>query len=557
MPETEQQIFHLRRALSNPAFAELHPIHCAQILTNLANQLDLVGRFVEARALWTLALADFPTFWMARGNRGRSLLTAFRTLYDHDQRATFVVTARRELLQAIKDLDEHPELGDANVRAYFAEKADEATAFGDMDRLAAHYRPDDGDLGETEAERAYRHWALRNTLFLNPYNDLGPDWIAARDMLLLPAFRTAFDEAPVLLGFFNQLKQEYATARWLCYEGVSPSDMHFSDRGVSLYNTLDYPALGINVEKLKLSFRMSYSLFDKIGYFLNRYLKLGIPERQVNFRSIWREKSGALIRPQWEASQNWAFRGLFWLSRDLFDRTFTDTIEPDGRALDALRNHLEHKYVKVVSTNRVAAPSGGGPDPMFDDFAYVMTRADLEAKALALLRQTRAALLYLCLGMNIEERRRRKAAPPDEVTIRAPVDLWDDEWKGISDGRVDTQPTMRRQPRTRDRPAVGLGEPGSSPPTAASKAGSALRYLFSCRSHDHKCLVGRDKPVGRLEDDLVLALVGKCRDHRQLAHSGHVGRDRNRTGGHGICHVGDLDRAAERTVDAQAEHNLG
>jgi len=33
-----------------------------------------------------------------------------------------------------------------------------------------------------------------------------------------------------------------------------------------------------------------YSLFDKIAFFLNHYLKLGIPSTQVMFRHIWKDK---------------------------------------------------------------------------------------------------------------------------------------------------------------------------------------------------------------------------------------------------------------------------
>jgi hypothetical protein len=37
-------------ALSSAGFNALHPIRRCQILTNLANQLDTVGHFVEARS---------------------------------------------------------------------------------------------------------------------------------------------------------------------------------------------------------------------------------------------------------------------------------------------------------------------------------------------------------------------------------------------------------------------------------------------------------------------------------------------------------------------------
>ena len=69
-------------------------------------------------------------------------------------------------------------------------------------------------------------------------------------------------EPPVLTGFFNQLKQEFVSARWLYFEGIHSESAHFSDRKVLLYNTLDYPAFGLAVEKTKVAFRMAYRCSD-------------------------------------------------------------------------------------------------------------------------------------------------------------------------------------------------------------------------------------------------------------------------------------------------------
>jgi hypothetical protein len=418
--DQQQQIFFLRRALNNPAFAKLTVMRRCQVLTNLGNQLDTVGRFIEARTMWSRALELRPDFWMARGNRGRALLSYGRALYDTGHRAVFALVAHQELQQAVLDLDRRPAFGDASLRSRFADAAADIAQHVDLDAVADSYRPHDFALGETSEEQRFRAWALAKVLFLNPLNDLGPHPIAARDVLLLPTFATAIDEAPVLAGFFNQLKQEYVSARWLYYEGVTEDEPHVSDRHVLLYNTLDYPALGLAVEKVKLAFRMAYSLLDKAAFFLNRYMGLGIPEHKVNFRSIWREKEGAPVRVQFEASENWPFRGLYWLSRDLFEPEFRALIEPDAQYMAELRNHLEHKYVKVVSM--------GVSGHLDDDFAHAVSRADLEGRTLHLLRLARAALTYLSLGMHKEEQRRRAASPD---TLQAPMflDLWEDEWK--------------------------------------------------------------------------------------------------------------------------------
>jgi hypothetical protein len=429
--EVQQQIFLLRRAFNSPAFDKLNILRRCQILTNLANQLDTVGRFIEARALWAEALSQQSTFWMARGNRGRSLMHYADALYDPGHSAIFALIAHGELTQTLHDLDRYPNFGEPSVRTLFASAADRIARHFDLDKIAADYRPDDFKLGKTEIERRYRFWCLRETLFLNPLNDLGPHSIAARDVLTLPDFFTAIGEAPVLVGFFNQLKQEFVSARWLYFEGIEAKTHHFSDREALLYNTFDYPAYGLAVEKVKIAFRMSYSLLDKIAYFLNRYLDLGIPERQIGFRTIWREKDGGPIRPQLDASENWPFRGLYWLSKDLFEKGFKDLTEPDARALDDLRNHLEHKYVKVHGMIARISPSDRAElHPFFDGFAHSVSRDELERRSLRLLKLTRSALTYLSLGMHREERRRRARADPNALVPSVHLHQWDDKWKG-------------------------------------------------------------------------------------------------------------------------------
>ncbi|MBW1999919.1 MAG: hypothetical protein JRJ29_18405, partial [Deltaproteobacteria bacterium] len=98
-------------------------------------------------------------------------------------------------------------------------------------------------------------------------------------------------------------------------------------------------------EKMKASFRMAYSLFDKIAFFLNHYLRLSIPERNVSLRTIWyksQNRKGGL-RDEFTQRQNWPLRGLFWLSKDLYEDKpgFKESIEPDAQELHEIRNHLE------------------------------------------------------------------------------------------------------------------------------------------------------------------------------------------------------------------------
>jgi hypothetical protein len=142
-----------------------------------------------------------------------------------------------------------------------------------IDPLAAQ------EISGTVEEREYRHWCLVNYLYLNPLNDLGPYAVATADSVGLPTHVVQRDAPHMFASFFYQMKREYASARWLLYEGLTVKMPHFSDRDVFLQATEPRPALSLAIEKAKIAYRISYSLFDKIGFFLNAYMKLGIPEK--------------------------------------------------------------------------------------------------------------------------------------------------------------------------------------------------------------------------------------------------------------------------------------
>ena len=271
----------------------------------------------------------------------------------------------------------------------------------------------DYSLGRSHREKDYRTWALRETLFLNTLNDLGTYSAAASDPLHLPAFVAPLNEPPVLIGFFNQIKQEYVSARWLFFDAMDSDKPHFSDREVYLTNTLDYPVYSLAVEKLKLAFRASYSIFDKIAYFLNAYMKLGIPDKQVTFRSVWsmNVNKTSSLRPEFEGLENRPLRGLYWISKDFFETAFSDVTEPDARNIKDDRDYLEHKYFKVHDD---LCDLVHEINPLFiDTLAHSITRNGLQTKTLRLLKLARAALIYLACGMSARERRLREEKGQD------------------------------------------------------------------------------------------------------------------------------------------------
>lgn len=400
-------VLELRRAIRHPSFDSIDPLRQCQILTNLGNRLHSLGRPVEAIAHWRQALRIMPEFGMAHANLGRALVNYATALHDEGH-AGLVFGAAHDALMAssmpgaIYDTADNAALQPrfSHLAAGIAERFDVNTAH----QALRHGFP----LGQLQAEVDYRKWTLRHGLFLNPLNDLGPFTIAAHDVLHLPsmvrAAKLTGPRPPAAYGFFNQIKQEFLSARWLCHEGASDRGVHFSDRDSLIFDTLDYACHSLAVEKTKISFRMAFSLFDRIAFFLNDYYALGLSEREVSFRSIWFEPRGEPRRlaERFRSLPNWPLRGLFWLSLDLHDPMFDEAAEPGAEGIAELRNRLEHRSCQVHQAD--VSRAGEVATTLVSPFR--IDREELEVRTLNLLRKTRAAMIYLSLAVHDEEKRR-------------------------------------------------------------------------------------------------------------------------------------------------------
>lgn len=429
-PEVQAQILELRRAVRHEGFSQLHPVRQCQILTNLANQFNSMGRFIEAIALWDCVLKTDDRFAMAHGNRGIGLHSYANALYDPGHTGLMQVAAYDSLSAATATAAVYDSVGHEAARTHFEELKEAISGHLDIDAVRQAVDLDGHSLGETAEERAYRAWCLRKRLFINPLNDLGPVPIAAQDVLTLPSLTVTGSSpgVPPVIGFFNQMKQEFVSGRYHYYEALQSEGPHFSDRDVLLYNTLDYPAYSLSVERMRAAFRITYSLFDKIGFFLNAYLEIGRRLHDVSFRSVWYERKGKKqdLLPRFAAHRNWPLRGLFWLSKDIFEDAFQRVTEPDAEDLAAIRNSLEHRYLQLhENLARVIVSEGAARDDR-DGLVYALSRDEFAAKTLRLLQLVRSALIYLSLAVHREE---SATSNGGGLVVPMLLDRWDDEWK--------------------------------------------------------------------------------------------------------------------------------
>jgi hypothetical protein len=282
----------------------------------------------------------------------------------------------------------------------------------DPARTIAATSLDGHSLGRSSAEKGYRRWALEHNLFVNPLTAIGPHAIAATDRMNLPSHVAPIGDPPEFIAWFNQMKQEYIAARWFLYEGTRPKEAHFVDHETCLVNTLDYPAFGIQVEKLRAAFRIAFGLLDKVAGFINAYYKLGMDPLHVNFRNVWRTNHAAL-HPALAARPNLAFRGLYWLAFDILgeDPKDQDTIAPEAAELKRLRDVLEHRSL-VLREMRAGDPMGA---------VETACLADFEHHAMHILRLARVALMYLAFSMRKEESDRSRGAGDPVPGVELPT----------------------------------------------------------------------------------------------------------------------------------------
>jgi hypothetical protein len=240
--------------------------------------------------------------------------------------------------------------------------------------------------------------------------------IAAQDVLHLPSMVCEVGMPPNLIGFYNQIKQEFVSARYILWQGITELNkykQHFSDIDNLLIDTLDYPNFGLGLEQVKLSFRSAFSLLDKIAYFINDYWRLNIPETKINFQSVWYEFNAGNktknINKIFENHDNLILRGLYWLSKDFIEQDknshvlLGSTMEPDADKLRTIRNHLEHKYLKVHDEIWNYTKNFRSYDPFYDSKAYHLCQSELVDKAMRIVKLSRAAIIYLSLAVNREE----------------------------------------------------------------------------------------------------------------------------------------------------------
>ena len=236
---------------------------------------------------------------------------------------------------------------------------------------------------------------------------------SARDNLTIPtASGIAGDFVPAMEMVLNRLKSEFSLARLFYYE--HQNDMQ-DDESMheSCYSELfNGELLGMDVEKLRTSFRLCFGILDKIGSAICDLYQVH-PGGNIYFQNFWQlDRPGR--RDLFEGIKTPGLMALYSLATDLNERK-------DGELAfyKQWRNEFEHKFVVIHSE--------GKPIDVYESFQVnkeivFISEADFVDHLEQLLQITRSAIFSFVFCVREEAEQDRD---PEEIYIPRTID-WQD-----------------------------------------------------------------------------------------------------------------------------------
>lgn len=339
----------------------------SRLLTNLANELDYQGRRLEALSYYEDPIKSGNVHAVL--SKARCLYLLAQSVYDNGHAYYLNRESAKCYQEALSRIDEFPEVQRQSIEAnpfhkhflnWFKEQElHYGTDFPDLTSL-------NGSPYKTKKEKDYLRWCAEHRLFINVLNGISTTEVVDHDVLTLPSFTSKINtlltmsEELSFHGHFDEIKTDYCYARYLAFMGSSSPlfKEHFFNSTFDHVDTLDYEINNLKTNHLKSCFRISYSIFDKISFFLHRFFELDIVQNdhKVDFKKVWVKNESQTLKDIFQNSDNNYFRALYFISREIRQsgRNTPDNLDlsywfdPDTQRLFKIRNAMEHRAFKLV-----------------------------------------------------------------------------------------------------------------------------------------------------------------------------------------------------------------
>lgn len=339
----------------------------SMVLTNLANHLSSQGRVFCCIPLYDQAIS-INNKTEAIVSKARNQIFLGESLYDNGHKEYHYLVAYQLINEAITSIGKlHPEQrvgleGDGYLLRFkeWFERTFEVSAFD--------YFKDKFDNDETKKHKQYLQWCAKNKLFINDLNDVCDYEISYQDVLTLPSFARTINtslnmhEELAYHGNFDELKNDYCYARYLIFsaENIPNDTSHFFNSTYQHVEDMSHSIDNLKIGHYKSAFRTLYSLFDKLAYFMSRFLDLNElkDDKMISIDNLFRDFKASNWKNDWKPhkklkdSDNHFIHALFYILKDIRDVTNSTSvskwIDPDAKAFAEIRNAMEHRSLKIV-----------------------------------------------------------------------------------------------------------------------------------------------------------------------------------------------------------------
>lgn len=357
-----------------------------QILTNFGNLLNgRLGRSLEALNFYNLALEINPKFSMALANKGY-VQSLFASVIEGDAKVILLHEAYLNLKNAIKiGLDFGP-------KNYFSKiLADLIKYFPNVVNLTEEVECKNIILKKNTFRRYYKYFCNIHDLYLNPIENSHKCSAALYDPLIINRMIVNNDEHNKFIkitSYFNQIKQEFAFARYLAAQSFFQDPrLKFIDKEIVILDTLDYSAHTIFLEHARSSYRIAYSLLDKIALLFNEYLDIGLNEKSIYFYKLAPLYSDRVLN-KLSPITNPYISALLDLANDFRNGHFEKE--------SSIRNSFEHRFKSIhIFSSSVKHKESEESLITTDEFRNILIN---------LLKIVKSAIFYIVLLIEWEEK---------------------------------------------------------------------------------------------------------------------------------------------------------
>lgn len=408
------------------------------IYTNLANHLSNQYRLLEAIPLFEQAIElSESTAYLGYAVNQIALSTA---IFDSTHRNIQYKRAYQICLEAIKST---PKLHPEHIKTL--EEGEIIRPFYNWYRdtlLSLEIKnPPYEEKYKSEAERNYLKWCGKNKLFLNDLNDISDDPEYYYDSIDLPSFSythnplNEIEDDLIFHSGFDEIKCCFLYSRYLAYL-ANKADFGPGGKAHIAFNTytpidsLDSSFNSIESEHLKSSFLRTYSVFDKIAYFLCKFFDISDkPDHKITFDSLFKKKN--LKKGDFEPNpellriNNTFIIPLFSILKEIRSVQFEAEIidqqkwaAPGMIELRKIRNSIEHQSIKIYEDTIYISRANKRREEaeQFEEgyqkknalkmlnYSINISFDNLYKQNIALLKLAREAIIYLSLAINIHEK---------------------------------------------------------------------------------------------------------------------------------------------------------